>query len=263
MANITRIALIGAGNLATHLGRALKVGGCKVVQVFSRTEEAARNLAGNLGCPYTTVVEEVTREADVYILSLKDSALEEVIARLCPDRREALFVHTAGSIPMSVFEGKATRYGVLYPMQTFSKAHHVEFESIPCFVEGVDDATERDMVRLAQTVTTSIHLMDSEHRRFLHLAAVFACNFVNHCYEMASELTGKAGINFDVMLPLIDETARKVHFLSPQQAQTGPAVRYDENVMQAQQQLLSDAPEMREIYALISKRIHEVAQKKK
>ncbi len=263
MERIPQIALIGAGNLATHLGRALKGGGCKVVQVYSRTEAAAQALAGDLSCPFTTQIEEVTREADIYILSLKDSALEEVIASLCPSRSHALFVHTAGSISMNVFEGKATRYGVLYPMQTFSKAHHVEFDSIPCFVEGVDPATERDMVRLAQSVSSSVHLMDSEHRRYLHLSAVYACNFVNHCYEMASELTSKAGVPFDVMLPLIDETARKVHFLTPVQAQTGPAVRYDENVMQAQQQLLADDSEMQQIYALISRRIHEVAQKKK
>lgn len=260
---MVRIVLVGAGNLATHLGRALKSGGCKVVQVFSRTETAAQTLADDLGCPFTTQIEEVTQEADVYILSLKDSALQEVIERLCPRHAEALFVHTAGSIPMNIFEGKATRYGVLYPMQTFSKAHHVEFEAIPCFVEGVNPETERDVVRLAQTVTSSVHIMDSEHRRYLHLSAVFACNFVNHCYEMASELTSKASVDFDILLPLIDETARKVHFLHPRQAQTGPAVRYDENVMQAQQQLLSDEEEMQAIYTLISKRIHQVAQEKK
>ena len=250
-----RIVLIGAGRLATHLGPALKGAGHVIVQVYSRTAEAASALATAVSAEPVTDIDRVTREADVYICALKDSVLPTLLPQLCKGREKALFLHTAGSVPLQVFEGYARRYGVLYPMQTFSKERRLDFSEIPVFIEA-DSATSFPIVEsLASSVSQNVRPLSSADRRYLHLSAVFACNFVNHCYDLAGQLLQEHGITFDTLLPLIDETARKVHELSPRQAQTGPAVRYDENVINAQSQLLNGLS--KDIYDLLSRSIHE------
>jgi predicted short-subunit dehydrogenase-like oxidoreductase (DUF2520 family) len=164
-------------------------------------------------------------------------------------------------MPLSVFEGLSMHYGVFYPMQTFSKERQVDFLPIPVFLEASDDATLSLARTLAESISHHVYVLSSEDRKFLHLSAVFACNFANHCYALSAELLEKHGIPFDVMLPLIDETARKVHELHPLDAQTGPAVRYDENVIRMQSSLLSDSPALQEIYNLLSLNIHRKAKK--
>ena len=149
------------------------------------------------------------------------------------------------------------RRGVLYPMQTFSRSRAVRFREIPVFVESPTD--ESLLLELASQLSERACALDGERRRLLHLAAVFACNFVNHMYDLADGILTGAGLPFDVMLPLIDETARKVHQLRPRPAQTGPAVRYDRNVMERQIELLPDGQD-RLIYELLSKSIHDRLQ---
>jgi predicted short-subunit dehydrogenase-like oxidoreductase (DUF2520 family) len=202
-------------------------------------------------------LENLPEEADVFIIAVKDSALQEVICRATKGREQQLFVHTAGSMPMSLFEGYTNRFGVFYPMQTFSKERLVSFADIPVFIEG-DNAVLRP---LAESITHSVYELSSADRKYLHLSAVFACNFVNHCYALSAELLEKHGIPFSVMLPLIDETARKVHQLHPLEAQTGPAVRYDENVIRMQSSLLADSPSLQEIYNLLSVSIHRKSER--
>lgn len=234
-----RIVLIGRGRLATNLLAALQQAGHEVVSINSRTLE---------GLPL---------EADAFIVAVKDSALEEVIRRATKGREQQLFLHTAGSMPMSLFEGHTSRYGVFYPMQTFSKERLVDFAEIPVFIEGADPAIRP----LAESISRRVYELSTEARKYLHLSAVFACNFVNHCYALSAELLEQHGLPFDVMLPLIDETARKVHELHPHEAQTGPAVRYDENVIRMQSALLADNPELQQIYELLSLDIHRKASK--
>jgi len=258
-----RIALIGAGRLATNLAPALKDAGHDVVQVYSRTQEAAETLAAKVGAKATCSVEEVTTDADVYIFSVSDNALPQLAKTLGKGREDAVFLHTAGSVAMSVFEGVVKHYGVLYPMQTFSKERMVNFKDIPVFVEGSDEQTLTTVRELAETVSTRVMELTSEGRRHLHLAAVFASNFVNHCYALSAEVLSQYDIPFSVMLPLTDEVAAKVHELKPVEAQTGPAVRYDTAVISAQQQLLADKPRMQQIYTLMSESIHYMEEKRK
>lgn len=265
-----KIVLIGAGNLATHLGKALHAAGHDMIQVFSRTMQSAETLASLLDAEPLTDISQVRDDADVYIFSVKDSALEQLISRLCGDeeklsgeeqlcgKEEKVFLHTAGSMPMSVFQGKALHYGVLYPMQTFSKQREVDFSIIPCFVEANDEFAMKQIEGLAREISSRVYRLSSEDRRYLHLSAVFACNFANHCYAASQELLQQHGIPFDVMLPLIDETAAKVHGMTPKDAQTGPAVRYDENVIGKQMQLLEKYPYFQKIYDCMSKSIHEL-----
>lgn len=252
--------MIGAGRLATNLGRALHEAGHEVLQVYSRTLASAREAASVMGGTPTCDPTSIGGGAEVYILAVKDSALEGLIAQVCEGKPSALFVHTAGSVPMDVLRGHARRFGVLYPMQTFSKERRADFREIPCFVEGCDEETTALIERLARTVSPRVVRLSSADRRHLHLAAVFASNFVNHCYALAAGVASRHGIPFDTLLPLIDETARKVHGLTPLEAQTGPAVRYDENVLRAQRELLADEPEARQIYDLMSKNIHRLSE---
>ena len=258
MASNKRIVLIGAGNVATHLGLAFQAKGCEIVQVYSRTEESASELAECLQVPYTVSLEEVSANADLYIVAVKDAALQEVIPSLVKGREDALFVHTAGSISMDVWKGCARRYGVFYPMQTFSKLRMVDFLSVSFFVEASGSNELVFLKELAMSLSPKVYEASSEQRRYLHLAAVFACNFTNHMYALSASLLEKQGLPFDAMLPLIDETARKVHELPPAQAQTGPAIRRDENVMDKHLAMLSEEPVMREIYEKISKNIQEL-----
>ena len=253
----TPIVFIGAGNLATNLAKALYHKGFRIVQVYSRTMESARTLAEKVEAEYTTDLQEVSKDAKLYIVSLKDAALVDLLPQITEGRQSSLLVHTAGSIPMSIWEGHAERYGVFYPMQTFSKQREVKFQEVPFFVEAKRPEDVELLKAVAATLSEKVYEASSEQRKSLHLAAVFICNFTNHMYALAADLLEKYNLPFDVMLPLIDETARKVHELAPRDAQTGPAVRYDENVMSNHLAMLVDSPALQEIYKLMSKSIHE------
>ena len=231
--------------------------GFRIVQVYSRTEESARALAEKVEADYTTDLQEISKDAKLYIVSLKDAAFVELLPQITEGKQKSLLVHTAGSIPMSVWEGHAERYGVFYPMQTFSKQREVDFQEVPFFIEAKRAEDTELLKAIASTLSEKVYEADSEQRKSLHLAAVFICNFTNHMYALAADLLEKYNLPFEVMLPLIDETARKVHELAPRDAQTGPAVRYDENVMSNHLAMLVDSPALQEIYKLMSKSIHE------
>lgn len=250
------IVFLGSGNLATQLALALHAAGHHILQVYSRTEQHARELANRVGGSFTADTAQVRPDADVYIISVKDDAIGQVAAAVCPTRTHALFLHTAGSVPMSVFAPYAKRYGVLYPMQTFSKSRQVDFTPIPCFIEASDDASLQLIRSLAASVSQHVVEADSNKRKKLHLAAVLACNLANHCYRLAERVLEEEHIDFNLYLPLISETARKVAFLSPRDAQTGPMVRYDTGVMDMQLSLLPDE-RTRQIYRLMAESIHE------
>lgn len=252
-----KIIFIGSGNVATHMSMAMKKAGHVITQVYSRNIDNADALATILSCEATDNVDNVSRNADVYVFSVKDDALEGLIEKICPMVPDAICLHTAGSMPMDVFKGKAQHYGVLYPMQTFSRSRAVNFGEVPCFIEASDNDTQNSIAKLAQSITESVRVLSSEKRKSLHLAAVFACNFTNHCYHLAERVLEEAGIDFSLYLPLIDETARKVHELSPKAAQTGPAVRYDENVINRHIAMLTDE-RMKEIYRIMSEDIYSV-----
>ncbi len=256
-----KIVLVGAGNLATNIGKAFLEAGHDILQVYSRTMASASSLASLVGGSPATDVRDLRNDADAYLVSVKDSVIAELAPCLCTGRENSVFIHTAGSVPLGVFEGMARHYGVLYPMQTFSKSRPVDFLNIPCFVEANDDTAFETINDLAYSVSGKVYVLPSEGRKRLHLAAVFACNFVNHCYEVSSEILQKSNLPFDVMLPLIDETADKVHAMSPKAAQTGPAVRYDKNIIRSQSEMLKDNPILKQIYDCMSLSIHHVADK--
>lgn len=262
--------IIGAGGVASHLAPALQQQGLDIVEVWSRSRAAAVELADRLNSHAANAglrpvralwgsLNAVTTDADLYVIAVKDSALAEVIRQLHIGREGALMVHTAGSMSLSLFaEVGHERGGVCYPMQTFSKGRAVDFSHVHFFVEAARETDEQLLTTLAQQVTHDaalVHRSTSALRRRLHLAAVFACNFVNHCCTLSDSLLADVGLDFSVMLPLLDETVAKLHELPPAQAQTGPAVRRDENVMGLQRAMLIDCPDLERLYSLLSESI--------
>ena len=251
--------------MATHLGEALQKAGNEILQVWSRTRTSAETLADRLGCPWTTDIEQLTPEGEMYLFCVGDAVLESLAHQVYSvlealgteggdgeTGRLALFVHTAGSMSQDVLP--APRRGVMYPMQTFSRKRQVDFAEIPIFVESRTD--EERLMMMAELISNRVWVLDEENRRYLHLAAVFACHFTNHMYDLSARLLAERGIPFSVLLPLIDETARKVHEMSPREAQTGPAVRHDMNVIGKHMDMLSD-PMVKEIYTLMSDSIYD------
>ena len=196
----------------------------------------------------------IRTDADIYIISVKDDALQDVAKQLGEKPINGIVIHTAGSMAMDVLEGSCKHYGVLYPMQTFSKAKTVDFGRIPCFVEASDEETKRTVRELAEILSDHVYEMNSEERQWLHVAAVFACNFANCCFGMADDILRKHGLDFGVMLPLVEETVSKLRTLKPSEAQTGPARRKDMNVINKHLDMLKDQKE-KDVYRMMTEEI--------
>ena len=229
------IVIIGQGNVATNLDYAFRKKGVACQMVSSR--EGLDQLPA----------------ANVYIYSVKDEALAEVVAQV-QGKEKSLHLHTSGTMPITVFGADKPHAGIFYPFQTFSKARLIEdFSTVPVFFEarGIDDISA--VYSLALTITSHVYEASQQDRERLHVAGVFTNNFTNLMYTMAAELLKSTHIPFSALLPLIDETAAKIHSMAPRDAQTGPARRGDENVMSHHMQLLSE--EQREIYRLLSEAI--------
>lgn len=248
-----KIVFIGAGNVATHLATELYKYDYNIVQVYSRTNQSAEALASLVQADAVTDTSRICTDADIYIFSVKDSVLEELAAQLRPNN--GLWLHTAGSMPLSIFDKYTSRYGVLYPFQTFTKGRSIEWQNIPIFIESGNNTYLNILQDLASKLSEKVFPISSEQRKYLHLAGVFACNFTNHMYALSSDILKKADLPFDVALPLIDETCSKIHDLSPIDAQTGPAVRYDENVINRHLSMLEN-DRLKDIYKTISESIH-------
>lgn len=255
-----RISIIGAGNLATHISLNLQNAGHDIVQVYSRTVKSAKELAIKLKTNYVSTTNTITKETDLYIVAIKDSAIHEVLSEI--DFKKKTIVHCSGSLPLSVLQNYSENIGVLYPLQTFSKSRTLQFQEIPVFVEANNPDTEKLVLELAKTISTKVSVLNSAKRKSLHISAVFANNFANHCYALAADFLQNQELPFDVLRPLIAETANKVQEMNPLDAQTGPAVRFDETIIKTHLEQLREFPEHQELYKSISKSIFDHHQEK-
>lgn len=252
-----RVAVIGAGNVATQLTTQLHRLSFQIVQVYSRTLESAKILAEKVEAIPITNISDIIDNADLYIFSVKDDIIEGLLPQL--EANNGLWLHTAGSIPMGIFKDYTNNYGVLYPFQTFSKNREVDWHKIPLFIEASNEQSLDKLASIANKLSNSVTELTSTDRKYLHLTGVFACNFTNHMYTLSEAILKKINLPFEAILPLIDETVAKVHSLPPAQAQTGPAVRYDKNVINSHLELIED-PKIRELYKLLSEDIHRINQ---
>lgn len=255
MDGILKVVLIGTGNVATQLAKTLPCHDFEVIQVFSRTLAHAETLAAKLGATAVDSLNDINTSADIYLYAVTDTALPEVADAMPPC--EGLHLHTSGTIPMGVFSGRQHRYGVLYPLQSFSKEAHIYWEEVPFFIEANDAATLQRVHEVAQRLSTSVYNADSETRRTLHLAGVLTNNFTNALYAMAAELLEEKGLPFQVLLPLMQQSIEKLKKLTPHEAQTGPALRGDTKVTEAHEAMLASHPRWQTIYRLLTEEIRE------
>ena len=245
---MARISMIGAGNLATHLSIALQASGHDVVQLFSRTAKTAVPLAQKLNCPFTTNLIEL-EQSDLAIIVVSDDVISEVASQITLP-----MVHTSGTKGMEVLN-QNNLHGVLYPLQTFSKNKEVNFQNIPICVEASNKEFEKILVEIAKSVSKKVSLLNSKQRKHLHLSAVMACNFSNLMYTLADEICQAHEIPFELLKPLIEETAHKMQSIAPTDAQTGPASRKDLLTIERHLSHLHTDLEKKEIYQILTESI--------
>ncbi len=234
--------------MATSLAHGL-MARCEVVQIYSRQLPHAQALADAIGCPLATDdLMTIVPDADAYIIAVRDDVIADVVAAV-PDNG-ALWLHTSGSKGIDLFKGHRAHYGVLWPMQSFSREVVVELDDVHFFAEASDKKTLEHLMALGHMISHHVIEADSDKRRRLHVASVFSCNFANHMWTLADEVLGDAGLPFDALLPLIRTTVDKLNNLSPAKSQTGPAIRHDTQVLDSHLAMLDG--DKREIYRLLS-----------
>jgi predicted short-subunit dehydrogenase-like oxidoreductase (DUF2520 family) len=248
-----RITIIGSGNVATHLSAAFKNAGHRIVQVYSRDMQNAALLAYHVKAEAIDDLKNITADTDIFIIAVKDDAIAEIIPQLSGFNK--LIAHTSGAVDMQLIQNFTEQAGVFYPLQTFSKTKELNFKEVPLCIEGATQDITHELEGLARSISNNVYRVSSARRKVLHLAAVFACNFTNHLYTVSQQLLAQHNMSFDMLRPLIIETADKIKEHSPADVQTGPAVRNDEQTMQKHLQMLNNNPKLQEIYTLLSQDI--------
>ncbi|MBS7563373.1 DUF2520 domain-containing protein [Mucilaginibacter sp. Bleaf8] len=248
-----KIIFIGSGNVATHLATAFKQAGHQIKQVYSLNHHNAELLAKQVEAEAINNLQQITDDADIFIISIKDDAIESVAAELAI--RKKLIVHTSGATPLQTILKYTAQAGVFYPLQTFSKAKEVDFKNVPLCIEGANAEITEQLIELAQSISDKVFHVSSDQRKVLHLSAVFACNFPNYLYYVAQQLLAQHNLDFDLVRPLIMETAEKVQEQLPQAVQTGPAIRNDVKTMDAHLALLGNNTALVQLYEMLSQAI--------
>lgn len=261
MKRFERIVIVGSGNLAEALAHAVAAcEGVTLAAVMARNAERGRAVAEACGVPYVGKTESMP-DADLCIIAVSDAAIASVAEGL-PRKEGLTVVHTSGATPMDCIPGRFAGRGVFYPLQTFTAGRTVDFGVIPLFVEGSDEPTALALEELAGRLSRRVARAGAEQRRALHLAGVFACNFANHMFQLGAQTVERAGFGFDVLRPIIAETAAKaVESQRPADVQTGPARRGDRCSQERHLALLSGDDALSEIYKLISENIWETSKK--
>lgn len=248
-----KVSIIGSGNVATHLAKALKHAHVEILSIWSHQFENAELLANQVGAKAVNQISEITDDdIDVILISVKDDAIAEVAAQL--QNYRGVVAHTSGAAALEVLNGNIN-YGVFYPLQTFSKHKTLDFSQVPLCLEANNTQSLQQLKTLATLISKNIYEVNSEQRKILHLAAVFACNFPNYLYGVAQQLLAQHQLDFEIIKPLIAETANKVQTALPIEVQTGPAIRNDEQTLQKHEDLLKEHSEWLTIYKLLSEQI--------
>lgn len=249
-----KVTVIGSGNVAQHLIKVfLQTKEVSLVQAFARQPKSLLHLL-----PKEKIINNYNalQEADVYIISVTDNAINEVSNQL--SFKNKLVVHTSGTSSIDILDAK-NRKGVFYPLQTFSKSKEVDFSSIPLCLEAENEDDFKTLEILAKAISNKVYNISSEQRKSLHVAAVFVSNFVNHMYVIGSGICEENNVPFEVLQPLIQEVANKITTLSPKDAQTGPALRNDTKTIEKHIEFLKDS-NYQDIYKLLTQSIQNVAK---
>ncbi len=249
------IVIIGSGNVAAVLGRKFKAAGHEIAQIYSRNAAAATELAYEWNSESTNYKSTIITTADVYLIAVNDDSIDEVTQGLLLPGK--VVAHTAASVPKEVLQKVSNHYGVFYPLQSLRK-DMVALPDVPVFFDGSDEKTKKILAALAYSISAEkIMEADDNARLKLHVAAVVVSNFVNHLYTLAEDYCRKEGLDFKQLLPLIEETASRLNKSSPQQAQTGPALRHDSETIHKHLELLKAHPQLKNIYVLLTESIQQ------
>ena len=251
---IRKAVILGTGNVAWQLAHSLPLFGYCVVQIFGRNAAKAEDLASAVGADHTDSYDEIYPDADIYIYAVADDAISEVVASVRLD--SGVHVHTSGCVGIDVFEGSKSNYGVVYPFQTFTRNKKIDFSKVAIFFEANNDNSRSRVEEFAKALSLKVFESNSEQRRSVHLAGVVGCNFANYLWSISYDILRQQGYPFrDVMLPLIEESLDKLRYMSPSEAQTGPARRGDTGTIAAHEALLADNSDIAAMYRMLSKMI--------
>jgi predicted short-subunit dehydrogenase-like oxidoreductase (DUF2520 family) len=246
------ISIVGTGNVAFQLGKALIRSGSFIVDIYGRNHHEAEQLAKTLSCSIVNSLSEL--KGDLVILCVSDRSIQEV-SKLIPSNK--IVVHTSGAINLEVLEDHPLR-GVLYPLQTLSKYKDVDFSSVPLLVESNDSNLLDKIEQLASAMSHRVVRIKSNERKQIHLAAVYVNNFVNHLIFLAKNRMEDHQLEWELILPLLDETISKIKEIGPFEAQTGPAKRNDLHTIE--EHLNLQEGKEKEIYQLLTESIKQTYQ---
>jgi len=250
--HIHSISFVGAGNVATHLALAVKAAGFEVRDVFSLHKKHADALARRVGARPVGLLQDLDRETDLYILAIPDKTVKAV-AHALPSVK-GIVAHTSGITPLEVLH-HLSRYGVFYPLQTFSKERNPDISEVPFCLEAGSEEVLSALKEVAQELSAFTYEINSEQRKYLHLAAVLVNNYTNYLYRMAFDILEEKQIDTSLLMPLIEETFSKIKEMTPHKAQTGPARRKDLPTIEKHLSLLKEFPQYKELYSLFAEQI--------
>ncbi len=249
---IRKIVILGAGRLAVNLSMAILKKGYDIVEVYNRTGTKGKSLARKLSARYIPEPEMITPDADLYILAVSDAAIPLLAERIKTDH---LIVHTSGSMKMDVLRGVSANFGVIYPPQTFTSHTLLLFRKVPLCIEANSGKNLHLLKFFAGSLSDKVYTINSDQRRVLHLSAVFASNFTNFMVAISQELVLENGMDFGILEPIIRQTAGNASSGDIFKLQTGPAVREDRETIREHLNLLTNHPDYKEIYDLITRNI--------
>ena len=245
------ILMVGSGNVAWHLGTAMKSSGLPVTMVWSRQINNANELAKELKSKATDSIEDIFHFNGIILFCIPDHVIPFFASRI--QNTNSIIIHTAGSVNISVFEKHASQLGVFYPLQTFTKAHpEKNFTDVPVLIESTTLLVEEILTFWAKAIGAKLFKLTSPQRIKIHIAAVFACNFTNHMVSIAQDITKENHLDFDLLKPLITETLTNIMNFDPKEIQTGPALRKDFDTIEKHLNSLSMHPDYAKIYNFVS-----------
>lgn len=251
-----KICILGSGNVAHHIGKALLNAGHTIVQVYSRNKVTSKAVAKRCKAKAISNIQELNTKADFYLLTVSDDAIEKV-SKSIPFSlsHKQIIAHTAGSISIDSLSSVGEHFGSFYPLQTFSKSRRLMFNKTPMCIHGSDDYTTKKLTKLAKSISSDVRQIDDATRKEIHLSAVLACNFVTHLIAESEAILADVGVDKTILAPLIRETISKTISQGASDAQTGPARRGDTKVIESHLDMLSDKPTIQKLYKQLSKAI--------
>lgn len=256
-----KISFVGTGNITWHLAGRLKICGHEISQIYGRTPSKAEEFATIFDAKAVHKIENL-KAADIIFICVNDVAIQEVVKDLSSTQIEnSIISHTSGTVPSSTLKKGNNNYGVFYPLQTFTAGIPVEWSGLPVLITASDEETQEKLKFLALDLGSKVVLADDNYRKKMHLSAVTVNNFANHLYTLTQEYCESESLDFNLLLPLIEETTRKIKTIHGRNAQTGPAKRNDRITIQRHLELLKEHPGLRMLYEQMTESIQKIYNK--